>query len=249
MSYRPHERQKAILDKAMAFVNSVPYQVTARWLSYCLLQEGIYSAKGDYAHKFLPLLSKARKRFYNGWHPDILADHTRELVIRGTGFDSERHWLEAIGECERCILDKWADQPNYVELWFEAKAMRGQFEYYTHYITLVPFGGDPSIPYKWAIAKRLDERARHYEKSIVILYFGDYDPKGLAIPDSAAADIREWCGVDFEFIRCALNPGHEVTYNIPENPDKPGQYQWEALSDEAARELITENVGRFVSLG
>ena len=249
MSYRPHEKQRVILNKAMDFVKSVPYKVTARWLFYRLLQEGIYSGKGDYKGKYLPLISMARKAFHNGWHPDILADDTRQAVIRGNGFDSEDEWLEAIGEQLECNLDKWTDQPYYVESWFEAHAMRGQFEHYSNHVTLMPFGGDPSIPYKWAAAKRLEERARRYRKPIVILYFGDLDPKGLTIPESAIADIREWCGVDFEFIRCALNPGDEAIYNIPENPDRPGQFQWEALGDEAAGELITENVEKFISPG
>ena len=247
--YRPRKNQREILDRAFGYVESVPYQVTARWLFYRLLQDGIYSAKGDYNNKFLPLLSKARKRFYNGWRPDTLGDDTRQAVIRGAGFRSERGWLEAIGKQVECNLDKWAAQPNCVELWFEAKAMRGQFEHYTDHVTLMPFGGDPSIPYKWAAAKRLEERARCYGRPVVILYFGDLDPKGLMIPESAAADVRDWCAVGFEFIRCALSPGDEVTYNIPENPDKPGEYQWEALDDQAAGKLITESVGRFISPG
>jgi len=246
--YRPRKDQKEILDRAFSYVQSVPYQVTARWLFYRLLQDGIYSAKGDYNGKFLPMLSKARKRFYDGWRPDTLSDDTREAVIRGHGFDNEADWLAAIGRGLKCNLDKWAGQPCYVELWFEAKAMRGQFEHYTDHVTLVPFGGDPSIPYKWEAAKRLEERAATCGR-IVILYFGDLDPKGLTIPESAAADVRDWCGADFEFIRCALNPGDEAIYDIPENPDKPGEYQWEALGDVAAGKLITEHVGKFVSPG
>jgi len=247
--YRPRKKQREILARAFGYVQSVEYQVTARWLFYRLLQDGIYSAKGDYDGKFLPMLSKARKRFYNGWRPDTLGDDTREAVIRGNGFDSEADWLVAVGKRLGCTLDKWAGQPNYVELWFEAKAMRGQFEHYTDHVTLVPFGGDPSIPYKWAAAKRLEERAERYGRPVVILYFGDLDPKGLTIPESAAADVRDWCGARFEFIRCALNTGDEVTYNIPENPDKPGEYQWEALDDLAAGKLITESVGKFISPG
>jgi hypothetical protein len=33
---------------------------------------------------------------------------------------------------------------------------------------------------------------------------------------------------------------------IPDNPDKPGEYQWEALPDDAAREMIIGAVGRYV---
>ncbi len=246
--YKPRPEAGAILDRAFELVQSVPYAVTARWLFYGLLQDATYPDKDSYKSKFLPLLSKARKLFFNGWRPDSLADDTRAAVVRGDGFPDENEWLDAIGRA-RCRLDKWMYQDNYLEIWFEAKAMRGQFEHFTRHITLRPFGGDPSIPYKWKIAKELEQAAESYENPIVVLYFGDLDPKGMTIPESALTDIRAWCKADFEFIRAGLNPGHEIKYGLPENPDKPGTYQWEALGHEAAEELITQAVNQFVSQG
>jgi hypothetical protein len=247
-SYKPRPEAEAILDRAYELLKSVPYAVTARWLFYGLLQEGTYPDKDSYKSKFLPMLSKARKTFFKSWSPDTLADDTRTAIVRGDGFSNEDEWLEAVGR-SRCELDKWWYQDNYVEIWFEAKAMRGQFEHFTKHITLRPFGGDPSIPYKWQIAKELEEAAERYETPIVILYFGDLDPKGMTIPESALADIRAWCEADFEFIRSGLNPGDEVEYSLPENPDKPGTYQWEALNHETAEEVITGAVNQFVSQG
>lgn len=194
------------------------------------------------------MLSKARKSFYKEWTPETLADDTRSAVIRGAGWLSEVGFLKDVGRAV-CTLDKWQSQGHYVELWFEAKAMRSQFEYYSDYITLRPFGGDPSIPFKWQTAQELLSAYQRYEKPIVILYFGDLDKKGKQIPESAAKDIRQWSGVDFEFIRCGLNKGDEITFDIPENPDKPGSYQWEALTDDAARGLITGWTEKFVSQG
>jgi len=136
-----------------------------------------------------------------------------------------------------------------VELWFEANAMRGQFEHYTEHIMLRPFGGDPSIPFKWNIAAHLTRMAERFSKPIVILYFGDLDPKGMIIPESAVRDIREWCTDDFEFIRCGLNPGHETEFSLIENPERPGTYQWEALDDGSAHELIERSCAPFVSPG
>ena len=246
--YKPQVEQAIILDRAYDLVESVPYKVTARWLFYRLLQESYFKDKDDYKGKFMPLLSKARKSFYKKWTPETLADDTRIAVIRGDGWTSETSFLRDVGRAV-CTLDKWQTQDYYVELWFEAKAMKGQFEHYTEYITLRPFGGDASIFFKWQIAKELEEKHDQYQTPIIILYFGDLDPKGLQIPKSAVKDVREWAKVDFEFIRCGLNPGDEVTYNIPENPDKPGTYQWEALSDEAARELITRWTDKYISQG
>lgn len=248
MTYHPRDEQDAILDRAYDLIQSVPYKVSARWLFYALLQEGTYPGKESYRTKLLPLLAKARKTFHKQWRPDTLMDDTREAIIRGDGFDDVDEWLAAVGRA-KCSLDKWVGQDVYLELWFEAKAMRGQFEYYTDYITLRPFGGDPSIAYKWSIAKDLEKAAETYDNPITIVYFGDLDPKGLTIPESAIRDIREWCSADFTFIRGGLNPGDDDKYNIAENPDKPGTFQWEALNDEIARELITSIIGEYISLG
>ena len=249
ISYRPHERQRELLARAFTLVNSVPYQVTARWLFYRLLQEGAYDDKKGYRTKFLPMLSKARKRFYKGWRPDTLADDTRQTVWRGGGYSDPRKWLEAIRDRSRCTLSKWACQDYYVELWFEANAMRSQFEYYSDHLPLRPFGGDPSIPFKWEIALHLTVLDQEWGKPIIVLYFGDLDPKGMIIPESARRDIQKWCTADFTFVRCGLNPGHEAEFSLMENPEKPGTYQWEALDDAGARELIQRNLLEFVSPG
>ena len=128
--YKPQKDQADILDKAYHLIQSVPYRVTARWLFYRLLQESCFKDKDAYKAKFLPLLSKARKSFYKKWTPETLADDTRITVIRGNGWTSEMGFLKAVGRAV-CTLDKWQDQDYYVELWFEAKAMKAQFEYYT----------------------------------------------------------------------------------------------------------------------
>ena len=246
-SYKPRAEQANILDIAFALIKSVSYKVSLRWVFYGLLQKSVYRGKKEY-NDLKRLTARARKAFYKGWTPDTLADDTRQAFTRGDGYADEDEFLSAVGNAE-CTLDKWQSQDYYVELWYEAKAMHGQFAYYTEHITLRPFGGDPSIPYKWQIAKELEAASERYGLPIVILYFGDLDPKGLMIPESALKDIRAWCDVEFEFIRCGLNSGDELRYNIPENPDKPGTYQWEAVSDSAASEIIRSSISEFVSHG
>ena len=245
-NYTPNKHSQAILARGWEHVNSVPYQVTARWLFYQLLQEGHYKGKADYDNKFLSLLSRARHNFYGPWRPDTLADDRRTCVERGGGDLDVKTWAETLAEYACVSLAHWPGQRYYVELWFEAEAMKSQFEYYTRSIILRPFYGMPSIPYKWEIAQALERADRRYGLPIVVLYFGDMDEAGEMIPKTSVEDIRGWCGVEFEFVRAGLNPGDEVKYNIPENIEKPDAYQWEALNDDAARELITGAVGRYV---
>ena len=148
MTYTPRAAQAAILDRAWDYVQSVPYRVSLRWLFYRLLQDGTYSDKDAYRNTFKSLLARARKEFYGGWRPDTLADETRTAVVRGLGYADAMDWLRGDMLRRGCKLDRWQAQPRYVEVWFEARAMQEQFTYYTEYIPLRPFGGDPSLDYK-----------------------------------------------------------------------------------------------------
>lgn len=264
MSYKPNPQSKYILQRAWHWVQSVPYDVTARWVFYRLLQDGIYSEKKGYRH-LLPILSRARKEFYDEWTPWTLADDTRApllmqrdgfytISLRGWGFHDEAEWLGTLKKELNCPLNRWAKQPVYTEIWFEAAAMLSQFVHYADQnLPLLAFHGDISIPEKWRTAQRLAERWLELRRPIHIFYYGDLDPKGLMIPESAWEDIELWTFWlmkaydssvdgrnlnDFTFTRVGINRKQVVALNIPENPERPGTYQWEALRDEQAAELI-----------
>ncbi len=252
MEYTPASETREVLDRAWEYIDSVPYAVTARWVFYRLLQDGIFSEKRDYK-RLLGYLSRARKSFYGQWKPDSLTDDTREAVVRGSGHKDVESWVRSLADTTVCYLDMWQDQENYVELWFEAAAMAAQFEHYAHpNISLLAFHGDISIPEKWEAAKRIAARWANHRNKIKILYYGDLDDKGLQIPESARKDVTYFASIiledhghdstrflrAFEFVRVGINEGQEDQYNIPENPDRPGTYQWEGLDDAAAAELI-----------
>lgn len=103
---------------------------------------------------------------------------------------------------------------------------------------LVPFGGDFTIHPKWETARRLSAMAEKYGTAIQVSYFGDRDDKGEQILDSALKDIKVWCDVDFEIERVGLTLDQARSMGVPENFEKPGDYQWEALTDAQAASLI-----------
>jgi len=251
--WQPRQKQQQILERGWYWKESVPYSVNARWIFYKLYDyDHLFNAdkKKAYRNLFLPLFSKARKQFYGNWRPDSLVDDSREEFLNGFGYFNEKEWLELGISKQECILDKWQYSKYYVEIWFEAFAMKGQFEYFAPNISLVPFKGDASIEYKWRVAKRLEQMAERYSgKPIKILYFGDLDQKGLEIPKNALRDIKNWCSVSFDFIRGGLNPGDEVKFNLGTSIDKINSYQWESLSHEQAGELITSVINGVVSQG
>lgn len=240
-TYEPRGKTKKILERALEHIHSVPYKVSGRFIFYRLLQEGYFSKKGD-AAKFEDYTGRARHAFWNGWHPTILADETRDAVVRGDGYSSVGEWLRSITFKPR--VDFFRSQDFYFELWFEARGMRQQFEQYSNNITLMPFGGQISITLKGEAAERLSE----IDKPIRVLYFGDLDFEGAQIARIGYEDVLKWCDNDFELLWVGLTMDQVNKYNIPENPDKPGDYQWVALTDEAAGEIITATLDDHIDL-
>lgn len=234
MTYRPRPENQALLNYAMAKIRSVPYRVSARWVFYQLVQAGFIGKKK--VDKFYYLLSRARKRFWKDWRPDTLTDSIRKCHFKGEEYVYFDLGLDSIGE-----------QECYVQLWFEAEAMHEQFEYYTkdYRVSLVPFRGDCSIPIKWEIAKKIEAMALKYRKPVQILYYGDYDEKGIQIYLAALKDILAWSNIGFNVESVGLTLEQARKMKIPENPLKPNTYQWEALNDEQAGSLILKGLEKY----
>jgi len=238
MIWKPKGETRELLDFCLATIKSVPYKSNLRWLFYRALQSGLLKDKGiGSVHKFDYALSRARKEFYDEWTPDILEDSVRQGFWKGefsAGYDIQ--------------LDSIEEQENYAQVWFEAYAMFQQFTHYTqsYRLSLVPFRGDCSIPLKWELAKKLEKISKTYDKPIKILYFGDYDLKGFQILEAALNDIKAWCKTPFNIERVGLTLEQVKEYGIPENPDHPGAYQWEALNDVQAGSLITNSLANLI---
>lgn len=243
-------QMQALFDAATAHVESVPYKVTLRWLFYRLLQDGYYTGKGDYDNKLIPRASDWR---HGGrWAPDMLVDEGREAH----GSPGGDRWtssqiLETFMSDLPIYLERshFYSQENYIELWFEANGMLGQFQHFTDGIRLVPFGGDPSIPFKYEVAQKLAHSIRYFGKPATVLYFGDRDKHGEDMYYTAIdgpKGNRKWCSEDFDTEWCGLSL--DQCGDVPENPEKPGDYQWEALTDQQAGDIITEAVSRYIDV-
>lgn len=245
----PTKKNEEILIRGLQIINSVPYRVSTRFVFYKLLQEGYYSKKGDY-DRFCNVSSIARHMFWGGWRPDSMADEGRGIIRRTGGFGSVEDCVRDIPWSLRSALgfavDHFYHQEQYVEIWFEAAAMTSQFEYYTHDVDLVPFRGTASNDYKWKIAKQLEEKEARYGKPIKILYFGDCDYYGEIIKDVAELDIAEWSDAIWDLEWCGLTIEQAKKYGIPENPEMGKKFQWEALSDAAAKEIITTAFKKYI---
>lgn len=117
-------------------------------------------------------------------------------------------------------LNRWQNQPQYVEVWIEKKALQGVFESPCNRfaVGLAPCKGYPSLTFVNDANKRFTE-AIEREQNPIILYFGDYDPSGEDIPRAVAENLsRMGCDVDVE--RIALNQQQITEMKLPSAPAK-----------------------------
>jgi hypothetical protein len=75
-------------------------------------------------------------------------------------------------------------------------------------------------------------------KDVIVLYFGDADDKGRQIPESAITDIRAWSDTPFKLVHGGLTRSQAIRLRLPQDPENPGKWQWDALSDEQAGGII-----------
>ena len=186
-----------------------------------------------------------------GEEPDPDLDHLTNLEIHRAISTINWH-KEQARDYEHTVT--YDIDPNYYQdtfciIMFEARAMAQQFQKHTNGLTLCPFGGQPSIPYKWKIAKHIEEKCRKYSKDATVLYFGDLDDAGETIFQTGKTDITAWCDANVSFVHCGLNAEQAARYQIPENFEHPGNYQWEALTDQQAKEIINESLDMHYDRG
>jgi hypothetical protein len=228
-------------------VTGLSYKPSTRYAYYRVMDHFGLGKKGWSGFKSVQ--SRWRKSFRDGWSPDTFADSIRGWDPNGYGAITETGWFDAMVE-NAPQSGVWNRLDFYVEVWFEAEAMSGQFDAYVatpFRIPTVPFRGDYTVAPKWERADIIRRQAKAGRK-VTILYFGDLDKKGRQIPISALDDIREWAKAQFEFHLCGLTREQAEEFHLKENFERPGEFQWEGVDDKAAKKIIEGSLREYVPL-
>lgn len=145
--------------------------------------------------------------------------------------------------------DLWTSQDVFVEIWTEKDAMAsillGEAEQFG--VQVFPLHGFSSGTALYNAAELFRE-AQKDGKEVYVYYFGDYDPSGLAIDQSAIRSLKEDHGVEINFERVAVTPRDIRLYNLPTRPPKKtdsrsknftGQaVELDAMSTQAVRNAV-----------
>lgn len=212
-----------ITKNSISILQTYSSGITVRQLYYRLVALGMINDIKHYK-KVVNAMTGAR------WEGivDFEAFIDRERSMYGTTAAEPTDLQEKIEEAQEQIkawmnhytLNQWENQPNYIEVWIEKKALQGVFERpcRDYHIALAPCKGYPSLTFLYEASKRFEEAIERGQTPI-ILYFGDYDPSGEDIPRSVQENLSKM-GCDIEVTRIALNPDQIRELGLPSAPAK-----------------------------
>lgn len=190
------------------------FELTLRQVYYQLVARG-YIPNNERSYKNLGnLINDGRLSGLIDWY--AIVDRTR--FVRNNS-----HWStpqSVISSAKYSyMLDRWEDQPNYVEVWVEKDALIGIVSQVCKKFDVPHFScrGYTSQSEMWAAAQRFIRQG--YRESRTIIHLGDHDPSGIDM----SRDIQErlnMFGAEVEVKRVALTMNQIDTFNPPPNPTK-----------------------------
>lgn len=208
------------------------YDLTLRQLYYQFVARGLIENTQRSYKRLGSIVNDARMAGELDW--DYIVDRTRNL-------EELAHWSSpsAIidGAASQYRIAKWADQPNYVEVWVEKEALAGVVERIARELDVAYFScrGYVSQSEMWRAGRRLADEARK-GKNITVLHLGDHDPSGIDMSRDIADRLHLFAqsyAHNIEVDRIALTREQVDILNPPPNPAK--------LSDSRAADYVAEH--------
>jgi hypothetical protein len=197
------------------------YDLTLRQLYYQFVSRGLIANKDTEYKKLGSVVNDARLAGRIDWNH--ITDRTRNLRANAH-WDSPRDIVDACAQQFR--FDKWAAQPNYVEVWVEKDALVGVLEVACKPLDVPYFScrGYTSQSEMWVAAMRIVKQLEA-GKSVYVVHLGDHDPSGIDMSRDITDRITMFVehhlgGSAFELNRIALNMNQVRQYNPPPNPAK-----------------------------
>ena len=204
------------------------YDLSLRQLYYQLVSRNIVENTERSYKNVGNLVSDARLAGRIDW--DIIKDRGREMV-------SNAHWTSPADILQACAqqyrVDRWANQPCYVEVMVEKQALEG---------VLLPVCREWDVPFTankgYSSSSAMYEASKRYGradeggKDLHILYLGDHDPSGIDMTRDVSERLELFVKTSREYVigenepdvitvkRLALNMDQVEELRPPENPAK-----------------------------
>lgn len=158
-----------------------------------------------------------------------ITDATRYCRIP-TMYDSREEALQILAEEYR--RDLWAAQPRRVEVWAESDSISGVVQPKTAKFGVGLFScrGQAGKTF----AQNATENYRRLGKPVTVLYVGDWDPTGLAIPRSVEERLNRYAKgtVEVDFRRLAVTPDDLFSMNLATHDVNRGDPNYRRYAQE-----------------
>lgn len=176
--WSPSGESKALVSKADEIARSYAgrgYDLTLRQLYYQFVSRDLLPNNQRSYDKLGAVVARARMAGLLDWNH--ITDRTRNMR-------KNSHWggpAEIIHSAARSFaVDKWADQPQRVEVWVEKEALAGIVERVAsrHDVAWLSCRGYMSASEMWTAGRRIGNHIAAGQ-AVTILHLGDHDPSGI----------------------------------------------------------------------
>ena len=219
--------------------------LTLRQLFYQLVTKNVILNTPQEYNKLGELLSKARLAGLVDW--SAIEDRVRQAV-EWQHFDNIQQCADRAAR--QFTLDRWKDQPNYVELWSSVI----QPICSEHFNVLMVNRGYSSSSAMYESRNRIERNARG--RDVTILYLGDLDPSGEDMVRDIEDRLETFNVSNFLVEKLALNIDQVRHFKLPHNSVKsadsrsPGFvakygskcYEVDAIPPKALQKMIREAI-------
>lgn len=173
------ELTEKIVSIANEMYQSMNLPITIRQLYYQLVSKGvIVNGKYNTLDAYLTYLRKNNILNWKLFEDRNRNFHKIETIEPST--DINDLILSHIANLELPPVDKWYDQPYYVEIWYEKDALSTYFQHIAdkwHILCFANRGYNSFTMNSETLARFIRNKNKH----IILLYCGDYDPHGFGI--------------------------------------------------------------------
>ena len=153
-------------------------------------------------------LRDARESGFLPWH--WIVDETRAAECSQAWKDPAAY-VETVKRSYR--RDRWADQPERIEVWSEKGTIRGTLAPVLH-----EYGIIFRVMHGYGSATAIHDvavQSAESEKPTTVFYVGDWDPSGLHMSEEDLPDRVRRYGGDIDIERVALTSGHVNAGDLP----------------------------------
>lgn len=206
------------------------YILTLRQLYYQMVARDLMENNHKRYEAFSGIISEGRLGGYINW--EGIEDRSRR-TITAQSFSSTNHLLEVAMNSYR--LNRMESQDIYIEVLVEKEALSGILEPIAEYygIPFTAIKGQSSTSFNNKLAERMKGQL-FQGKEIKLLYLGDMDPSGIAIPKNITNKLIEQFRGDkcFSLDRIALTIEQAEEVSAPPYPAKVSDSNFRKFVDE-----------------